>query len=128
MNNIVSIISKAKQYINTFGWIQGDYGNPTEGFCMVGAIRAAVDVTDDREYNLPPELLDVYKAFTKPLIRRGIEPYRYSATTINEEITLKREPFADAANLIDYNDEGYVKQIDIIELFDDALEEASKAA
>ena|SRR6185436_3402764 len=127
VNNIASIINKAKQYITTFGWIKGDYGNPTIGFCIVGALRAAVDVTDNREYGLPSELNEAYKIFTEPLKVRGFFPYRYTSYTAENEILLVKEPFADAACLVDLNDETYASKEEIIKLFDEALEEASKA-
>ena len=38
-----------------------------------------------------------------------------------------KEPFADAACLVDLNDETYTSKEEIIKLFDEALEEASKA-
>lgn len=127
MNNIVAILSKAKQYIEQFGWCQEKYGNPSTGFCLSGAIRAAVDITDERAE--PPELKDVYAVFTEPLKRRGKNPFRYAEALPNrrcspEELELYREPYADAGEVIEYNDYHTRSKIAVLQLLDEALEEA----
>jgi hypothetical protein len=133
VHSVTSILEKAKQYIETFGWIKEEYGSPNNGFCALGAIRAALDVTDYREHSLPPVINDVYKAFTVPLIKRGKSPYRYTfngelAAITTSELTSYRESLAGAGDILDYNDEDAKSKTEILELFDDALAEARKVA
>jgi hypothetical protein len=133
VNSVTEVLTKAKQYLTLFGWRQNEYGNPSTGFCLTGAIRAAVDVTDENEINLPPILNDVYAAFTRPLQRRGKVPYRYSEALPHracspKEIELYREPFADAGEVIEYNDYVIHNQSEAIALLDEAIIEASKSA
>lgn len=127
VSEIVNILTKAKSYINQFGWLQGDYGNPNQGFCLTGAIRAAVDVTDDRVSNLPPILEDVYAIFTEPLVARGLLPYRYKVNTphralTSSEVIMYREDLADAGEIIEFNDN--TNKESALALLDDAIEAA----
>lgn len=32
---------KAYEVIQKYGWLQGDYGNKKDGFCIIGALRYA---------------------------------------------------------------------------------------
>lgn len=132
MNNVTQVLTKARDYLNQFGWRKDDYGNPSIGFCLTGAIRAAADVTDDRVVNLPPILRDVYATFTKPLQHRGRDPFRYTELLPRrkcspEELELYREPYADEGEIIDYND-SLVHKYEALKLLDEALEESRKAA
>ena len=127
MSSVLEVLSKAKNYIERFGWIKGEYGDPWQGFCLTGACRAAVDVTGEQGDNLPPILRDVYAAFTTPLIRRGKDPWRYSEMTprgplTNQQLEYYREPLADSAELIDYNDYADVNKEDVLNLIDEAIE------
>lgn len=128
MNSIKAILIKAKEYLTIFGWIQDNYGNPSSGFCLTGACRAAVDVTHDRDTELPPILNDVWAVFTEPLKARGRSPWRYRsdrpdrACTISE-LNLYKEPFADAAELIEVNDHYLTTKDYIINLIDEAISE-----
>jgi hypothetical protein len=36
------IINDAIHLLNTRGWIQGAYGNPNEGYCLIGALSESI--------------------------------------------------------------------------------------
>ena len=128
MTNVLNVLLKAKQYLEQFGWRRDDYGNPQTGFCLTGAIRAAVDVTDDRVTNLPPILMDAYAAFSKPLRNRGVNVYRYTANLpkkvlTEKQLSLYREDFADEGDIIEWNDK--VNKEDAMQLIDEAIKEVT---
>lgn len=129
MNSVTEVLIKARQYLIQFGWRKDDYGDPAKGFCLTGAIRAAVDVTDDRETNLPSVLKDTYAAFTAPLQRRGKNPFRYSEAlprtrVTPEQLEMYREPFADAGEIIEYNDSLNTAD-EALKLLDEAIKESA---
>lgn len=129
MSEVEKILRKAREYITTYGWIKDDYGSPATGFCLTGACRAAADVMDDREHDLPPVLRDVFAAFTKPLEARGKSPFRYSDVKVDiappGTVSWTLENIADQGEIIEYNDT-LSNEDDVLALLDDAITYAAK--
>lgn len=41
--SVLEVLARAKQLIETHGWVQGDYGGEDCGFCLFGAIDEATE-------------------------------------------------------------------------------------
>jgi len=42
VNNDLDFLVASRAKIESFGWIQGGFGDPVQGYCTLGAVKAAV--------------------------------------------------------------------------------------
>jgi hypothetical protein len=56
MVTVNQVLADARQLIEVHGWIQGSYGQPNCGFCMLGALHKALDDVADRDVSRLDEL------------------------------------------------------------------------